>query len=30
VRSGSAELGLARGIEVAAATLGHLGSFERG
>lgn len=29
VRSGSAELALARGIEVAAATLGHLGSFER-
>jgi fructoselysine 6-kinase len=28
VRSGSVELGLARGIEVAAATLGHLGSFE--
>jgi fructoselysine 6-kinase len=29
VRSGSVELGLARGVEVAAATLGHLGSFER-
>jgi fructoselysine 6-kinase len=28
VRSGSVELGLSRGVEVAAATLGHLGSFE--